>query len=213
MGKWSLRDLLSSIFLVFNQSGRFAVMKMKLNICLFFVFAIGMAGCVDIPDFGDIPEIEYNSITQDTRTDTVGGAARKYEFVTVTIDFWDGDGDLGISKDDLQDSVYRAQYPKIPNWGLEGNYELVTMQLDEDGKTWREFIIGLDGPKWFYDLKPDGKPGPIKGKLDLHIRNYYSPKGNTTMVTRKYKIRIIDRAFRISNQTKESDEIIVPAYE
>lgn len=171
---------------------------MKLNICLFFVFAIGMAGCVDIPDFGDAPKIYYNSIQQYTILDTAGNKSE--EKVIITIDFEDGDGDLGTTSEDRGDTI------KYKDWG---NYELVTITKQEDG-SWTEAIRSEDAKKFMPILKPDGKPGPIKGKLDLNTTFKYSR--SAVPITLKFKVRIRDRAFNVSNQTPESDSVVVPGF-
>jgi hypothetical protein len=183
---------------------------MRLKICLFFVTAIGLGSCVDIPDFDNTPQIEIVGAQQDTRVEIIDGREQKYEMVTLTISFTDGDGDLGITNNERQDSLFRQKYSVVPNWGIEGNYELTILQLNDDGKTWEEVFIGLDRSKWLPLLKSDGKPGPIKGKLDLDIRQYYS--ASAKLRKRKYKVRIIDRNFHISNWTKESNEVSVPVF-
>jgi hypothetical protein len=169
---------------------------MKLKILLFFITAIALASCVDIPDFDDTPRIFYNSIDTQTELDTNGKKIQ--ENITVTIDFEDGDGDLGASDAEIADSV------KYRDWG---NYELVTSTLT--GGKWVDQIYAIDKFKWFPDLKPDGKSGPIKGKLDLHTTAIYF--NSSVPVTIKYKVRIRDRALRVSNQI-ETDSITVPGF-
>ncbi len=183
---------------------------MKINICLFLIAVITLSGCMDIPDFSSVPSITYNGISQYTTEYMAGENLQKVEIVTLSVNFEDREGDLGASSDDRQNPLFREAYLKAPNWGHEGNYELVTMALNDDGKTWREYVQSEDEAKFFKDLKPDGKPGPIKGKLELEFRALYSPNGNTPMQRRKYKVRIIDRAFHISNTSEPSDEVLVP---
>ena len=170
---------------------------MKLKILLFLITAVGLASCVDIPDFDDTPRIFYNSI--DTQTELDENGKKVQENITVTIDFEDGDGDLGASDAEIADSV------KYRDWG---NYELVTSTLT-NGK-WVDQIYTIDKLKWFPDLKPDGKSGPIKGKLDLHTTALYF--NSSVPVTIKYKVRIRDRALRVSNQI-ETDSISIPGFQ
>ena len=75
---------------------------MKLKILLFLITAVGLASCVDIPDFDDTPRIFYNSI--DTQTELDENGKKVQENITVTIDFEDGDGDLGASDAEIADS-------------------------------------------------------------------------------------------------------------
>jgi hypothetical protein len=180
---------------------------MKLKVSLFLILAVASAGCVDIPDFDDTPKIYYNGIDQYTGTDTVSGRVQETEFVTITIDFEDGDGDLGASADDVNDTTFAPKYERVAGWGLPANYELVTMRMNKDS-SWSESVLSGDRFKFFPVLKPDGKPGPIKGKLDLIVRFFYSDRAVLAKV--KFKVRIIDRAFHISNQTPETDIVTVP---
>jgi hypothetical protein len=170
---------------------------MKLKILLFLITSIALASCVDIPDFDDTPRIFYNSI--DTQPEYDANGKKVQENITVTIDFEDGDGDLGASDAEIADSV------KYRDWG---NYELVTSTLT-NGR-WVDRINTVDLFKWFPDLKPDGKSGPIKGKLDLHTTAIYFD--SSVPVTIKYKVRIRDRALRVSNQI-ETDSITVPGFQ
>ena len=184
---------------------------MKFKIFLFLASAVALASCVDIPDFSDTPKIGYNGISQYTQTDSTTGALQEAEIVTVTVNFEDGDGDLGLTSAQIQDPAYTQTYKKVPNWGLLANYELVTMIKQKDG-SFREAILSGDSSKFFPDLKPDGKPGPIKGKLDLNIRFLKSRSAVPTTV--KFRVRIMDRGYHISETfTGEpviTDEVIVP---
>lgn len=183
---------------------------MKLQVSLFILLAVVSTSCVDIPDFSDTPKIYYNGISQEVRIDTVLGVPQETEVVTLTIDFEDGDGDLGASNAEVQDTLnFTQQYKKVPGWNLEANYELVTMTQNKDS-TWSESILPGDKFKFFPLLKTDGKSGPIKGKLDLNAR--FRRLASAVPTKMKFKVRIIDRAFHISNQTPESDVVSVPIW-
>lgn len=171
------------------------------------LLATGTAGCIDTPDFSYSPKIEYNGISQRTRIDSADGVpVGKTDIVTVTINFEDGEGDLGASSAEVQDLVvFTKSYEKVPGWNLEANCELVTMIQNKDS-TWSESILNEDKFKFFPLLKKDGKAGPMKGKLDLNLPFHRLDNAVPTRI--KYKIRIIDRAFHISNQI-ETDPVIV----
>ncbi|MCF0040199.1 hypothetical protein [Dyadobacter fanqingshengii] len=173
---------------------------MQLKVSLFIILAAGTFGCVDIPDFSDTPKIYYNGIYSEPEQDSSGKNIR--ENVIITIDFEDGDGDLGASADERSDSSFVRPYG---NWG---NYELVTARKGRDGR-WTESILAEDQYKWMPILKPDGKPGPIKGKIDLNTSFLY---GNSTVpVYVRFKVRIRDRALHVSDQI-QTDSVQVPGY-
>lgn len=181
---------------------------MKFKILLFSAALFSMYGCVDTPNFPDVPSISYNGISQETQEDSTVVSGQK-EVVTITINIEDGDGDLGASAEDVQKDDFVAAYKKVPGWGLPANYELTTMTKQSNG-TFTSRILEGDSTKFFPVLRPDGKKGPVKAKLDLIIP---FPKGNTSRVqTLKFKVRIIDRAFNISKSDGDviTDEVQVP---
>ncbi len=165
-----------------------------------FLFLVVLSGCVEIPKYDDTPVIYYNGVDQYTEIDDNNKKVR--ENILITINFEDGDGDLGASSAERLDEAFTARYG---NWG---NYELVTVRKNLDG-TWTESILSEDQVKWLPLLKPDGKSGPLKGKLDLAVSYLYA--NSTVPITLKYKVRIRDRALRVSNQI-ETDTVSVPGY-
>lgn len=171
---------------------------MKLKFLPFLFLGVMAAACVDIPDFDNVPAIQYNGISQFETVDESSGNRR--ENVVVTVDFTDGDGDLGASAQERSDSIWKIPYQ---GWG---NYELITGRRGADGK-WTEQILSEDKEKWMPILKPDGKPGPIKGKIDLNTSFLYSNSSVMTWV--RFRVRIRDRALHVSNQIL-TDSIQVP---
>jgi len=174
---------------------------MQSKVSLFIILAATALGCVDIPDFDNTPKIYYNGVDQSTEiNDSTGKKIR--ENVVITIDFEDGDGDLGATDAERSDPAFTAPYEP---WG---NYELVTARKGADGK-WTESILAEDQYKWMPILKPDGKAGPLKGTVDLNASFLYGT--STVPVYVRFKVRIRDRALHISNQI-QTDSIQVPGY-
>ncbi|MEO6684862.1 MAG: hypothetical protein ABIN24_02815 [Dyadobacter sp.] len=174
---------------------------MKIRILLFCVFALALSGCDPTPDFNTVPSISYNSIGSATELDSNGKKIR--ENVTISIDFEDGDGNLGATESEINDYVnFRPPYG---NWG---NYELITARFENN--KWVERIMTTDSIKFFPLLKVDGKIGPIKGKLDLHTTAFYT--NNTKPVLFKFKVRIRDRSLHVSNQVV-TDSLYLPYYQ
>ncbi|MCF2487870.1 hypothetical protein [Dyadobacter sp. CY347] len=174
---------------------------MKVVRALVIVFSASLAACVPAPDFDSVPRIEYSAIDQSTETDPLTGKKLR-ENIVITVTFEDKDGDLGATADERSDETFQSIY------GKRGNYELVTFTKNPDG-SWDERILSSDSTMWMPILKPDGKAGPIKGKLDYELRR---PYGNSSVdIEQKYKVRIRDRALHYSNQV-ETDIITVPGY-
>ncbi|MCF0060083.1 hypothetical protein MUK70_12605 [Dyadobacter chenwenxiniae] len=174
---------------------------MKLSTTIIVAFCTSLSGCLQTPDFDSVPRIEYAAIDQFPETDPVTKEKLR-EKVVITVTFEDKEGDLGATADERSDEDFKARY------GKTGNYELVTLTKQLNG-SWDERILSVDSVMWMPILKPDGKPGAIKGKLDLQVDRIY---GNTTVdVEQKFKVRIRDRALHYSNQV-ETDVVTVPGY-
>ena len=148
---------------------------MKFEILLFFASAIAFTGCVDIPDYEDIPKIYYNGISQSTELDSNGKKIR--ENVTIAIDFEDGNGDLGASAEERSSDAFTQLYKKRSGWGYNANYELITAIKQLNG-SWTESVLSVDSTKWMPILRPDNKQGAIKGTVDLNSDFVY---GNSSV--------------------------------
>jgi len=168
----------------------------EFNRKLIILLCACLVACNKIPDLDPIPKISYSGITQYTVVDSSG--RKVAEKVILSINFEDGDGNLGATSEDRE-----GRFKDLPN------YELVTLTKQLDG-SWTERIRNEDLPKWMPILKPDGKTGPIRGRLDY---NSTYPYGNSTVaVTLKFKVRIKDQAMNESNQIMETDTVVVPGY-
>ena len=158
------------------------------------LFAVSTTGCFTPPDYSLVPEIVFNSMTKFEVIEPFSKA--KQDSVVVTIDFKDGDGDLGESTANRSNSRYDT-------WG---NYELRTFRK-VTGNQYQEVILAANSKLFFPVLKPDGKKGPIEGKLDYAV--YFPYSRNATLTTVKFQIKVRDRAFNVSNVV-ESDTMSVP---
>ena len=170
---------------------------MRPIIYLFICCSLLLVSCVDVPNFDNTPRISFNNIEKFVVFDSFSQSYS--DSVVITIDFEDGDGDLGISSAERSDtnlinSIYKE-------WG---NYEYSALRL-VNGR-YEEVPTSVSGKLFFPILKPDGKPGPIKGKLDFSV--IYFQDRFTRPATVKYRIRIRDRALRVSNLI-ETDTITV----
>lgn len=164
------------------------------------IIGLSATGCYEDPDFSTTPAISFNSITKFTVADTFSGANAKRDSVVITLDFKDGDGDLGEPVDGRTD-------PKYVDWG---NYELKTFRKLPNG-TFEEVVLAANSKLFFPELlkgsKVNNRRSPIEGLLDYAIYFPYSNRATINVV--KFKIKIRDRALNVSNVV-ESDTISVP---
>ena len=72
----------------------------------------GISSCLSPPDYPETPEISFKRIQQ-RRVDTLTGL---FDRVVVTVSFKDGDGDLGLSNDDINPPFNELDpVTKLPN--------------------------------------------------------------------------------------------------
>ncbi|WP_421827214.1 hypothetical protein [Larkinella sp.] len=163
---------------------------------LFFLgFSALLIGCLEPPDFDNTPKISSPSVTSYPAFDDFSQIPK--DSLVITVQFQDGDGDLGLSVDErTKDSL------NYLDWG---NYELKTYRF-VNGKF--EYVdLPVLNKLFFPRLKPDNKNSPLEGKLDFS--QSFLRSRNTRMTPVKFAIRIRDRQLRVSNVV-ETDTISVP---
>jgi hypothetical protein len=163
-------------------------------IATLLIFAISTTGCFTPPNYSNVPEIVFNSIDKFEVIEPFSKA--KQDSVVITINFKDGDGDLGESTDNRNNTRYDT-------WG---NYELKTLRK-VSGNKYEEVVLAANAKLFFPVLKPDGKKGPIEGLLDYAV--YFPYSRNSKLTTVKFQIRVRDRALNVSNVI-ETDTLSVP---
>ncbi len=159
-----------------------------------FILSAATTSCWTPPSYSPVPEIVFNSMDKFEVIEPFSKS--KQDSVVITIDFKDGDGDLGESTDNRGNA----------NYNIWGNYELRTFKK-VSGNKFEEVILAANAKLFFPVLKPDRKKGPIEGKLDYAV--YFPYSKNAKLTTVKFQIRVRDRALNVSNAV-ESDTLSVP---
>ncbi|GAB3571263.1 hypothetical protein [Hymenobacter daeguensis] len=170
----------------------------------------GLNSCIQAPDYSFTPEIDFKE-AKNVFTPSVNGNSPRNE-ITFVLNFRDGDGDLGLSQDDIKQPPYN-QPPQAPvplgrnHATNEYNY-FIQPELFNNG-VWTAFQAGIVGE---YDGTfprldgTDAKPAPLKGELNYRLPldldgAIYKPNQKF-----RFKLTIVDRAFHVSN-TVTSTEI------
>jgi hypothetical protein len=168
--------------------------KHHFKVLLFFILLTFVAtSCYKEPTFSLTPEIAFNTITKDIRLDQFTGA--KKDSIIVTLDFKDGDGDLGFDSGEIGGEVNQSDY----------NYVVKPFRKIKGVFTSFETFETYSG--FFPRLNTDEKIGPIKGKLSYRIEvltAFWPIKKDTV----KFEIYIKDRAGNQSN-TVETNPIVL----
>ncbi len=145
-------------------------------------------GCTsDIPD-SDIPELELDGVA------VYKNKAGKDSMVVLSLNYKDGDGDLGLSKDDTLPPY---------NYGNVGYYTLLVSYKIAKNKVWQHIVIPssadtLHFNQRFQRLSLADKKKAVSGNLMLRIpaSPYPGLKPDSIMLT-SY---ILDRSLHKSNQ-------------
>lgn len=161
---------------------------------LFFALSFVVGSCIDAPDFDFTPEISNPTFNRYSVVDGLGNPA---DSVVLTVRFRDGDGDLGVTSEERKDTV-----DKYKDWG---NYQLTTLRRMANGQ-FQEVVLPINQRLFFPRLKSDNKAGPLEGTLDFSQAFY--PVGAIERAVVKFRIRIRDRALRVSNPV-ETDTLTI----
>ena len=170
--------------------------------------SLTVSSCIDRPNFPDTPEIEFKNLKVQ-RVDTITGV---FDRLTLTISFKDGDGDLGLSPDDVMPPYQPFLQPgNIPN---PDHYNYFIQPQRKEGNTFVD-IINPGGRRGEYDsrfprLEPNpGRSAPLQGdlrfKIELSLGAPLQPGDEVRFV-----VSIKDRALNQSNVITTNSYIVAP---
>jgi hypothetical protein len=188
---------------------------MKNKFLLIAFLFISVFACVSEPEFSNVPEIGFSNVQIITGvTPGLLGPAKK-DSVIISINFQDGDGDLGFTKADLDSYIKRTKDSSFKSYILDlailKNGKYINRSLvDERGKP-RE-LLGGNLP---FRFKQGQKAGPIEGTIDFSTVFFYNLRGGIPEFntqgkadTVKFKVQIIDRALNKSNIVESTPVIL-----
>lgn len=173
------------------------------------LYVFGMLGfmlaCTGVPEFSNTPYISFNNVRVIT-TETPGVlSAAKRDSVVVSINFQDGDGDLGFTTAEL------IALRKI--YGDSLKTFVIDVFVKKNGKFIQSYPKEKFGGDIAFHLKEGSKSGPIEGVVDYSTTFPYGIyKGIPEMTgkndTLKFAVTLKDRALNVSN-TVETSEFVV----
>ncbi|MDB5263075.1 MAG: hypothetical protein JWQ14_2356 [Adhaeribacter sp.] len=159
-------------------------------------FLLALNACQHPPDYDNKPHLEFSTVES---WPSLENGVKKDSLILVTR-FEDGDGDLGLSNEDITQPPFNQQGNNI-------NY-FVDILIKKNG-VFQTVVLpaGFTFNGRLFRLAPDGRVGPIEGDIRYSIVVRENPliKSNDVL---KFRVRVRDRAFRESN-TVESDEVTV----
>ena|SRR6478735_3511959 len=155
-----------------------------ISLCLLF------NSCRKKPVYSNTPEITINPIEHYVLFSTNRGVM--VDSLILSIDFKDGDGDLGVDQEDLN----------ISPWADTCN--IVVDVYQKIGSTYTLLNLSPSYNGNFPLLSPKNISGPLDGILNYTIVIAHSPFLTTNAVLR-FDIRILDRALHSSNTVSTPD--------
>jgi hypothetical protein len=161
---------------------------------IFIFLASCMFACLGKPEFSTTPQITFKSIANLAPKNTQAG-----DSLVFTIEFQDGDGDLGTYSDKAEDKNFDITiFKKVQN-----DFVLVSF-LDPT------FTLGGTFPPL-----NSVSDSPIKGEIRYANQFIYAVGGTTPLLKKgdilKFKIQVMDRAKHKSNIV-ETNEIKLGTY-
>lgn len=162
----------------------------------------GLSSCLKAPEYSTTPAISFNSFVL-RRVNFSNPKQQPIDSAFITINFQDGDGDLGLNQAErrgTKDSINYYIEPFIKS--NTGKYvSTVALGLTKTG----DFNGTFDHPTAI----TDGKAAPIKGTLRRTIGFGYGDYF-TAGQTIRFEISIADRARHLSNTIRTDSAVVAP---
>ena len=165
--------------------------------------AASLAGCINAPNYPVVPEIDLKEMQV---VHVPKGTEDAVDKITFVLNFRDGDGDLGLSAEDLKAPPFNTSTGGHNNRGYGYNYFLQPFIKNSSGQfvpfiTPRPFGFIGQYDSFFPRLDDkNAKPAPLKGELKYLFPipidgSVYKP-GQVF----RFEISILDRALHESNK-------------
>jgi hypothetical protein len=178
------------------------------------LLAGSLSSCLKAPEYSTTPSISFNKIRRARYTPT-NPREQALDTISITINYQDGDGDLGLTPDEVaaEPTKYTGRFAK--NYFIEpfiknkatGKYEPLT-------------TVGVPFPNVYnagqYNglyLHPtantDTKAAPIKGTLTYTLIPFGLGDIFVAGQTVRFQVSIADRALNVSNAIM-TDSLVIP---
>ncbi|MFD2720065.1 hypothetical protein ACFST9_15180 [Hymenobacter monticola] len=173
----------------------------------FGLAGLGLSSCLSAPDYPVEPAIDFKSVEMVV---VPTGPRTAIDTLKFSVDFHDGDGDLGLSNDDIKVAPYNATTGGFK--GRSPQYNYIIQPFKRSGTngnyTYTKFVLSTEGE---YDgtyprlEKDDTRPAPLKGTLTYALPVSVDGSVFNPGDTFRFEITIMDRALHASNTVTTSD--------
>ena len=165
------------------------------------LLALGVTSCLNPPDYPETPSIEFKGITKQRMTGPNGTA--DFDRVVISVNYKDGDGDLGLRDTELQ-PPYNTNNPD-GSLNPDGYNYLCRLQVKDNNNQFNDVVFppnepGYDGRYPFLTPSSQGdRAAPLRGTIDYE-QDLFKNSILRTGTTLRFRIRIKDRALHVSNE-------------
>ncbi len=167
-----------------------------------------LTSCFNAPDYPIEPAIDFKDLK--VGRFRPGGRLTGVDTLKFSLDFRDGDGDLGLSDDDIKVAPWNTDTGGHNNRGYSYNYFIQPFKKDPISGQFVQFVnpgglVGEYDGRFLRLDKADAKPAPLKGvltyKLPINLDGApFFPKD-----VLRFEISILDRGLHESNKITTSE--------
>ncbi|QKG55620.1 hypothetical protein GKZ68_02580 [Hymenobacter sp. BRD128] len=177
------------------------------------LLATSLSACLKAPEYSTTPSISFNDI-QDIRIQPKQAGGQPLDSIRMTINYQDGDGDLGLTSDERKNPPY--DYQKGANKFYNNFFVEPFVRNTVTGKYESVVSKGLTTAGAYNGAFPhpttttDSKAAPIKGTLTyapiaFGLGDIFQPRDSV-----RFEISIADRALHVSNTITTRSVYILP---
>lgn len=182
------------------------------TITLLGLTVTGLSSCLNAPNYPVEPAIDFKEIQV---THIPAGVENAKDEINFVLNFRDGDGDLGLSQEDIHTAPYNQAPPStVPQRNHatnEYNYFIQPFLKNSAGQFVQFVTLPPFGKVGQYDgtfLRLDGtnaKPAPLRGELRYKLPIFIDGASFFPGQVFRFEITIMDRALHVSNTITTSE--------
>lgn len=176
------------------------------HLLLFLSFLFLLTGCFEPPDLPVVPVIIGADLELTAKDGIDAGRA---DVARITIEFEDGDGDLGLSDADLENDAYKPLKPNGDPNKYNNNFFATGYIKNGDDITPIEFDLQSSVIEQRFDRLSDSNSA-IAGTLTYTIDVFYGISGTNLAAGDSiyYEVHIVDRELHESNVLATDVEVV-----
>lgn len=165
---------------------------------------LGLSSCLQAPDYAIEPAIDFNGLS--IVHVPPGNGLLASDTLKFSLNFRDGDGDLGLSDEDIKVAPWNTTTGGQDNRGTQYNYFIQPFLKDNTGRFVPFTTPSANGRLGEYNGRflrldnPEGKPMPLRGELRYKLPLSLDGAIFLPRQVFRFEISILDRGLHQSNK-------------